>query len=170
MKLLLSLIVLVLISGCGPTYHEAKQQLSTSANPYEICLAAGDPRMFSDEKKKAALDLVHQRGHQCDWQAVASYWQGFMNNAMAGFSNSVQMMQQSQWQTPQAFQSSVNPAGNYNSVTGTTVQQNGAITQQGAGRLVDQSAYGSTRYCYYNNLGKITSIQIATSQMCPQKN
>lgn len=164
------LVFLLVVSACGPTYQESRQKLATSANPYEVCLAAGDNRVFSDQRKRAAIEIVRQRNYQCDWQAVSSYWERFMSNSMTGLSNSLQLMQQGQWQTPQAFQGSTSPAGNYNSLTGTTVHQNGAITQQGAGNLVSQSTMNGMRYCYYNKLGSITSIAISTTQMCPLSN
>lgn len=115
----------------------------------EYGLSYGTPQ-FGECLRKLNED---QRRHS---QAMAPLAQQFLNMG--------------QWKTPQAFQNNTAPSGNYNSLTGTTVQQNGAITQQGAGFLVSQSTNGGVRYCYYNNLGKITSIQIATTQMCPQKN
>ena len=162
---------LLALSGCGITYEDEMRRLTTRATPFDICVAAGDTRMGSEERRKAGLTLMQRQGIQCDWNAVGMYYQNQRNAAMANTPAVMQMLNQNLgYQTPPAFQGSASPAGNYNSLTGTTVHQNGAITQQGAGNLVSQSTMNGMRYCYYNKLGSITSIAISTTQMCPLSN
>ena len=174
MRTFIILTLCLLLTGCMARTLQEEKASMMHLNPIQLCTATGAVEDFTGWGKNraaAARQLINQRGIECDWAAVEILKQQRRSAAMANTPAIMQMLNQNLgYQTPPAFQGSTAPSGNYNSLTGTTVQQNGAITQQGAGFLVEQSTYGGVRNCYYNNLGKITSVQIATAQMCPQKN
>ena len=50
------------------------------------------------------------------------------------------------------------------------VQPDGSVNVLGAGYLKRSSVAGSSLFCYYDKLGKTTSIMIASHQICPQMN
>ena len=160
-----------LLTGCMARTLQQEKTNMMSMNPVELCIETGAKADFSgwnENRAAAARQLISQRGIQCDWAAVEMVKQQRRAASMANTGAIMQMLNQNVgYQTPKIYQQ---PTGNYNALTGTTVQPNGAITQQGAGHLVKQYNSGNRRYCNYSKLGKTTTISISTTQLCPLTN
>ena len=157
----------LLLSGCMmATVQEERVDLVQSATPYEICKSAGDPRMFAENRKKAAMQLVRERNYDCNWAAIDMYWDNFMSNAMAGMQYGLSLMQQGSFSS---VGTNNQPTGSlYNGQRG--VQDDGSISISGAGYLKRSIMDGQDRICYYEKLGKTSFVRIPSTQICPQMN
>ena len=151
-KSLFPILIACLLTSCQ-TSKSARVELTNTANPWEICVAAGDNRPFAKGRKAAGMALVRERGYECDWQAVGAHWQEFQRNNLAGMQNALEMMKQSQWQT----------------YDGTPVNAAPDTTSTG-GYLKSQSTSGQMRYCSYNQMGSTVIVTIARHEICPLTN
>lgn len=72
-------------------------------------------------------------------------------NALNNMGTSIQLLQQSGWQTP-------------------VIPNNVPSVPRTPGMLYDQSIFNNTKTCYYNAGGKISTLQVFGNQNCPLTN